>query len=66
MNEIQLIIQALNCTIARRKRKLKRSERQLLMCDNDYQQMLLCKKITQQIAKIKEFKTLKQKYDNTN
>ena len=66
MNEIQLIIQALNCTIARRKRKLKRAERYLLMCDNDYQQMILCRKITQEIAKIQHFETLKQKYDNTN
>lgn len=63
MNEIQLIIQALVCTIARRKRKLKRSERQLLMCDNDYNQMLLCKRITREIAKIKEFETLKQKLE---
>lgn len=62
-HNIPLLLQALTCTIARRKRKLKRSERQLMMCDNDYQQMLLCKKITQQIAKIKEFETLKQKLE---
>ena len=58
--ENKLIIQALNCIIAKKKRKLKRAERYLLMCDNDYQQMLSCKSINNLIAKIKEFETLKQ------
>lgn len=63
MNEIQLIIQALNCIIARKKRKLKRAERQLLMSDNDYIQMLNCRNITNIISKIQQFETVKQKLE---
>jgi hypothetical protein len=63
MNEQQLILQALTCTIARKKRKLKRSERLLMACSTDYEQMLGCKKIRQQIEIIKQFENLKMKYD---
>ena len=66
MNEQQLILQALNCIIAKKKRKLKANENILVTCDNDYIQMYICKSITNLISKIKQFETLKQKYDNTN
>ena len=61
--DLQLLIQALNCIIARKKRKLKRAERQLLMCENDYIQMLNCRNITNIISKIQQFETLKQKLE---
>lgn len=66
MTDNELIIQALNCIIGKKKRKLKADENLLITCDNDYIQMYTCKRITNLIEKIKQFETVKQKYDKTN
>jgi hypothetical protein len=66
MNENKLILQALNCIIAKKKRQLAKNENLLMTCDNDYIQMYTCKSITNLIEKIKQFETLKLKYDKTN
>lgn len=63
MNETQLILQFLICIIAKKKRQLIKCEARLMTCDNDYIQMYTCKSITNLIEKIKQFETLKLKYE---
>jgi hypothetical protein len=59
--DLELITQALNYLIAKQKRRLKRTEIKLLICENDYSQMLTCKSITNQISKIQQLENLKNR-----